>query len=52
MRTLKIIRTVIIIALALNLAITTLTDAFTHPELTQTQLAIRVPQTFFYNFSK
>lgn len=36
--------------LLLNICVTTNIDRFSHPELTQTQLLLRLPHVFFWNF--
>jgi len=44
------VATILTFIVLLNICLTTNIDRFSHPELTQTQLLLRLPQVFFWNF--
>lgn len=41
----------LIILIPINLAITGFVDWLIHPELSQMQIFLRIPQSFFWNFT-
>jgi hypothetical protein len=42
--------TVLLFLLIANLAISNLVDRFKNPQLTETELFLRIPQSFIWNF--
>lgn len=42
--------TLLLFIIVINLAITTTIYRFKNPTLTQTQLTLKIPQTFFWDF--
>ena len=49
--TLEKIRTGIIAAILINLSLTLIADTLQHPNLTRTQITMRIPKTFWLNFT-
>lgn len=43
---------IIFLAAVLNLGVTNTIDAFKHPKLTRTELFLRIPQTYFWDFKQ
>lgn len=44
--------TILFILVLLNMAVTSITYRFIHPEKTEVQAFLKIPQTFLWNFEK